>query len=69
MTRAAIYCRISSDRDDERLGVERQETDCRRRCAERGWDVIEPPYFDNDITAADPRSIPTTRCGTRSCTR
>ena len=55
MTRAAIYARISSDRDDERLGVERQVDDCRRLCSDRGWDVIEPPYVDNDVSAADPR--------------
>jgi len=52
-----VYCRISSDRDDERLGVERQEADCRDLCAKRGWDVIEPAYVDNDISAADPRKV------------
>src|SRR6476660_4189434 len=29
MTRAAIYAGISSDRDDTRLGVDRQVQDCR----------------------------------------
>jgi site-specific DNA recombinase len=52
MTRAAIYCRISKDREDERLGVARQEKDCRDIAAKRGWEVIEPPYIDNDISAA-----------------
>jgi site-specific DNA recombinase len=52
MTRAAIYCRISKDREDERLGVARQEKDCREIAARRGWEVIEPPYIDNDISAA-----------------
>lgn len=51
--RAAVYCRISSDRDNDRLGVERQEADCRKLCADRGWEVVEPPYVDNDISAAD----------------
>jgi len=55
--RAAVYCRISSDRDGERLGVERQEQDLRRICTERGWEVIEPPYVDNDLSAADPRKV------------
>jgi site-specific DNA recombinase len=51
-TRAAVYCRISKDRDQERLGVERQEKDCREIAARRGWEVIEPPYIDNDVSAA-----------------
>ena len=55
--RAALYCRISSDRADERLGVERQERDLRGICAERGWDVIEPPYVDNDLSASEPRKV------------
>jgi len=50
--RAGIYTRISSDRDDTRLGVERQEQDCRRLCKDRGWTVAEV-YVDNDISAAD----------------
>lgn len=52
MPRAAIYCRISADRDGDRLGVERQESDCRRLCADRGWAVADA-YIDNDISAAD----------------
>jgi site-specific DNA recombinase len=53
-TRAAIYCRISSDREDERLGVDRQEKDCRKLCKEREWTALVP-YVDNDISAADPK--------------
>jgi len=52
--RAAIYCRISKDSDDTRLGVERQEKDCRKLCAERGWIVVDV-YCDNDISATDPK--------------
>jgi len=51
--RAGIYARISSDRDGESLGVERQLTDCRKLCAQRGWD-ISGEYVDNDISAAKP---------------
>jgi site-specific DNA recombinase len=51
--RAAIYARISSDRDGEALGVERQLTDCRKLCAQRGWDITAE-YVDNDISAAKP---------------
>jgi site-specific DNA recombinase len=55
VVRAAIYCRISSDRGEERLGVDRQEADCRSLCAAKGWTAVEPPYVDNNISAADPR--------------
>jgi DNA invertase Pin-like site-specific DNA recombinase len=51
--RAAIYARISSDRDGEALGVERQLADCRKLCGQRGWD-ISGEYVDNDISAATP---------------
>lgn len=50
MTRAAIYARISLDRDGEGLGVTRQEADCRAHCHAKGWDVAEV-YVDNDIGA------------------
>src|SRR5450759_735754 len=56
-THAAIYCRISSDRDDTQLGVERQEKDCRKLVADKGWTVVEPPYIDNNISAADPKQM------------
>ena len=51
---AAVYCRISSDRDDTKLGVERQERDCRKLCADRGW-TVAGVYCDNHISAADPK--------------
>lgn len=50
-----MYTRISKDTEETGLGVERQEEDCRKLCAQRGWTVIEPPYVDNDISAADPK--------------
>lgn len=57
--RAAVYCRISSDKEKSEgltaLGVKRQEADCRKLCADRGWTVVEPAYVDNNISAADPR--------------
>jgi len=52
-TRAAIYVRISDDRETLRLGVERQLKDCRRICDEEGWTQVGP-YEDNSKTAADP---------------
>lgn len=48
--RAGIYVRISQDRDGSRLGVERQEQDCRGLAARLGWDVRKI-YVDNDISA------------------
>lgn len=48
--RAAIYARISSDRDDSRLGVKRQEKDCRDLATKRGWDVVGV-FSDNDVSA------------------
>jgi N6-adenosine-specific RNA methylase IME4 len=56
-TRCAIYARISSDRDDTQLGVDRQEQDCRKLCADRGW-TVSGVYADNDISAADPNVGP-----------
>lgn len=48
--RAAIYCRISQDRDDSRLGVERQEEDCRALCDRKHWEIAGV-YVDNDQSA------------------
>ncbi|MGY1724737.1 recombinase family protein [Blastococcus sp. SYSU DS0533] len=49
--RAAIYCRISDDREGERLGVERQREDCMTRADREGWHVIGT-FTDNDISAS-----------------
>jgi site-specific DNA recombinase len=48
--RAAIYCRISEDREGAGMGVDRQEADCRELAARLGWTVTEV-YADNDISA------------------
>jgi site-specific DNA recombinase len=47
---AAIYARISSDRDGTALGVTRQLADCRAEAGRRDWMVAEE-YVDNDISA------------------
>lgn len=47
---AAVYARISSDREGERLGVETQEADCRALAERLGWEVVAV-YVDNDISA------------------
>lgn len=49
--RAAIYCRISDDRESEGHGVERQRQDCLARAQREGWTVVET-YTDNDIGAS-----------------
>lgn len=49
-TRAAVYCRISSDRDGTALGVQRQESLCRDLAERKGWEVAEV-YVDNDVSA------------------
>ena len=50
--RAAVYCRISRDAEQEGLGVARQEEDCRALVDREGWALVEPPYVDNDISAS-----------------
>jgi site-specific DNA recombinase len=50
VTRAAIYCRISDDREGSGLGVIRQEADCRTLCERRGFDVVDV-LVDNDMSA------------------
>jgi site-specific DNA recombinase len=48
--RAAVYTRISRDREGAGLGVERQEADCRKLAADLGWDVVAV-HADNDLSA------------------
>lgn len=47
---AAVYCRISSDRSGQGLGVDRQEELCRSLADRKGWPVGEV-YVDNDRSA------------------
>jgi DNA invertase Pin-like site-specific DNA recombinase len=51
---AAIYTRISSNPDDDKLGVQRQEADARKLCAKNGWTVVEI-FCDNDRSAFSQR--------------
>ncbi len=53
--KAAVYARISSDRDGTALGVTRQIADGKRICRERGWRPVE--FVDNDLTGADPHIV------------
>jgi site-specific DNA recombinase len=54
LKRAAIYCRISDDREGQRLGVQRQEEDARAVAKTRGYEVTDL-YVEND-TGASSRS-------------
>jgi DNA invertase Pin-like site-specific DNA recombinase len=48
--RVGIYARISSDRDGDQLGVQRQIADCERLAQGRGW-LVADRYVDDDISA------------------
>lgn len=50
MTRCAIYCRISADKEGRALGVARQEADCRALAERLGW-TVTVVYVDNDVSA------------------
>jgi len=50
MVRAAIYTRISLDRDGRSEAPDRQERDARQHCQQRGWDVVEV-FCDRDVSA------------------
>jgi site-specific DNA recombinase len=58
--RAAIYARISSDREGDGLAIGRQLDDCERLAVERGWRVIER-YVDQDVSAFKSRVRPAYR--------
>src|SRR4051794_17470174 len=50
VVRAGVYARISSDREADGLGVERQMEDCARLAERKGWRVVGQ-YVDNDVSA------------------
>lgn len=54
--RAAIYCRISSDKTGKEAGVGRQEAESRALAKRLGWEVVAV-YVDNDISAYDRRKV------------
>jgi DNA invertase Pin-like site-specific DNA recombinase len=47
---AAVYARISSDREGDNLAIGRQLADCGELAERRGWRVVER-YVDSDISA------------------
>ena len=52
--RAAVYARISDDREGREAGVERQVPDCRAQAERLGWTMhpTHAVYVDNDISAS-----------------
>lgn len=60
--RAAIYCRISSDRRGDGAGVERQRGDLIKLCEVRGWESAPHlVYEDNDRSAFGAKERPAWR--------
>jgi len=55
--RAAVYCRISSDREGAGLGVDRQEQDCRELASRLGW-TVAAVHADNDLSASNGKPRP-----------
>jgi DNA invertase Pin-like site-specific DNA recombinase len=55
--RAAVYVRISRDKEGQELGVKRQEEDSRALAERRGWNVTKV-YADNDVSASSGRIRP-----------
>ena len=58
--RAAIYCRISQDRQGAGLGVERQLSDCRALANRLGWTIVAE-HADNDVSAYSGKPRPAYR--------
>lgn len=55
--RAAVYVRISKDREGTQVGVKRQEKDARKLARDRGWEVAEI-FSDDDVSAGGKRKRP-----------
>lgn len=55
--RAAIYLRISQDRENNRLGVDRHREDAQGMIKARGWSSVGI-YEDNDVTGSGRKKRP-----------
>jgi DNA invertase Pin-like site-specific DNA recombinase len=55
--RAAVYARISSDREGDRLGVKRQLADCEALAERKGWE-LGGRYVDDDVSAYSGKARP-----------
>ncbi len=54
--RAAIYLRISQDREDHRLGVDRHREDAQKLADRRRYVVLAVYAPDTDASGAGPRT-------------
>ncbi|MGJ9373773.1 recombinase family protein [Nesterenkonia sp. CF4.4] len=54
--RAAVYLRISLDRNMDGLAIDRQREDCLRIAQDRGWQVVEE-YADQSKSATDKSKV------------
>ncbi|HYT25990.1 MAG TPA: recombinase family protein, partial [Actinomycetota bacterium] len=54
---AAIYVRISRDREGRQIGVRNQEPPCRELATRLGW-TVGRVFIDNDLTAYHERRRP-----------
>jgi len=54
---AAIYCRISDDREGRRAGVSRQQEDCEALAKRKRW-AVAGVYVDNDVSAWSGKARP-----------
>jgi DNA invertase Pin-like site-specific DNA recombinase len=55
--RAVTYARISSDKNGDGAGVERQEHDCRALCEANGWTIAEVSV-ESDVSASARSRMP-----------
>lgn len=58
--KAAIYLRISQDREMDGLAIDRQREDCENLARFRRWEVVET-YVDQSKSATDRRDCCTDR--------
>lgn len=54
--RAAIYLRISLDREMDGLAIDRQREDCENLARYRGWEIAQT-YVDQSISASDRTTV------------
>ena len=66
--RAAIYLRISLDREMDGLAIDRQREDCEKLAQFRGWEIVET-YVDQSISASDKTKSALPTCGWSLTTR
>jgi site-specific DNA recombinase len=50
--RAAIYARVSRDARGQARSVEEQEAECRAWVQREDWQLLEPAFVDNDVSAS-----------------